>query len=101
MKAAGDAMKKRIAIWAGVGFAISCCFVLFTFLMPPDRLFLSLRNPAIEAFTLVSFPVGFAFRQVPLHFWWVPLINAATYAVIGLMIEMLRRKLSFRLALAW
>jgi hypothetical protein len=93
-------MKKRIAIWAGVGFAVSCCFVLFTFLMPPDTLFVSLRSPVVEAFALVSFPAGFAFRHVPLHFWWVPLINAITYAVIGCMVEVLRRKMSFRFALA-
>lgn len=93
-------MKTRVAIWAGVGFAVSCCFVLFTFLIPPRDLFSSLRNPAVEAFALASFLAGFAFRHLPLHFWWVPLINAATYAVIGWMIEMLRRKLSFRPALA-
>ncbi|HEY4678033.1 MAG TPA: hypothetical protein VIJ01_12765 [Candidatus Angelobacter sp.] len=100
MKTAGVAMKKRIAIWAGIGFAVSCCFVLFTFLMPPDYLYLNLRKPAVEAFALVSFPAGFAFRHVPLHFWWVPLIDAASYTVIGLMVEMLRRKLHFRPILA-
>jgi hypothetical protein len=93
-------MKKTIAIWAGAGFAVSCCFVLFTLLIPPDHLFLSLRNPAVEAFALVSFLASFAFRHVPLHFWWVPLINAATYAVIGFMVEMLRRRLHFRPVLA-
>jgi hypothetical protein len=69
-------------------------------LVPPDYLFLSLRKPAVEAFALVSFPASFAFRHIPLHFWWVPLINAATYAVIGLMVEILRRKVLFRPALA-
>lgn len=93
-------MKKTIGIWATVGFAVSCCFVLFTFLMPPGYLVVSLRNLAVEVFAQASFLLGFAFRRIPVYFWWVPLINAASYAVIGLIVEMLRRMMTFRSALA-
>jgi hypothetical protein len=48
-------MKNRIAIWAAVGFLVSSCFVLFTLLVPPDYLFLSLRKPAVEALRWLAF----------------------------------------------
>jgi hypothetical protein len=90
-------MKSRIAIWAGAGFLVACCWVLYTFLTPPDQLNMSLREPVTEAVLFISCPVVFALRNLPLAFWWVPPINAATYAVIGLVVEILRRKLNFSL----
>lgn len=88
-------MKHRIATWAGIGFLIACCWVLYTFVASPEYLNASLRNPLGQALAYVSCPVAYAAgRHFPLHFWWVPLINAATYAAIGLILEMMRRKLS-------
>jgi alpha-D-ribose 1-methylphosphonate 5-phosphate C-P lyase len=91
-------MKRRIAIWASLGFIVACCWVLYTFVTTPEQLIASLREPLVEAVAFVSLPVVFALRSFPLHFWWVPPINAATYAVIGLIVEVLRRKLHPRLA---
>ncbi|HVO63442.1 MAG TPA: hypothetical protein VMT53_21130 [Terriglobales bacterium] len=86
-------MKRRIAIWAGAGFLVACCWVLYTFAASPEQLIISLREPTVEAIGYVSLPLAFALRRFPLHFWWVPPINAATYAAIGLVMEFLRRKL--------
>jgi hypothetical protein len=92
-EAAGvTAMKKPIAIWASVGFLVGCCWVLYTFATPPEQLITSLREPIVEAIASISLPIAFALRRFPLRFWWVPPVNAATYAVIGLAVEMLRRK---------
>jgi len=91
-------MKHRIAIWATLGFLIACCWVAYTFLLPPDQLLVSLRKPAVQAFEFVSLPLAFAVRRFPIHFWWVPLINAVTYGAIGLMFELLRRSSRPRLA---
>jgi len=85
-------MKRRIAIWASVGFTVACCWILYTFVTPPDNLNMTLKEPAIEALLFTSCPVAIAGRYFPLSFWWFPLMNAATYAVIGLMWETLRRK---------
>jgi hypothetical protein len=89
-------MKCRIATWASVGFLVACCWVLYTFVTAPDYLYRTLEEPATEAVLFASCPIAFVGRYFPLSFWWVPLMNAATYAVIGLMWETLRRKLNPR-----
>jgi hypothetical protein len=85
-------MKWRIAIWASVGFLVACCWILYTFATPPEHLLMTMREPAVEALAFTSCPIVFAGRYFPLHFWWIPPINAATYALIGVTVEMLRRK---------
>jgi hypothetical protein len=85
------AMKHRIAIWAALGFFIACCWVLYTFVASPEYLHTSLRDPMVQAFAYISCPVIYAGLHFPIHFWWVPVINAGTYGMAGLMIELLRR----------
>jgi hypothetical protein len=85
-------MKRRIATWTSVGFLVACCWVLYSFVAPPDFLLRSLREPVAQA-GFITCPILFFARHFPLHFWWVPPINAATYAVACLLLEMLRRKL--------
>ena len=80
-------MKRRIAIWAGVGFVVASCWVLFTFLVPPEQLITITREPSFKTLAYASCPV-FSLRHFPLHYWWVPLINAGTYASIGLIAEL-------------
>ena len=82
-------MKRRIAIWASAGFVMASCFVLYTFVTPPEDLVRILREPVGEAIAFASLPIGFAFHKVPLPFWAVPPMNGATYAVIGLVLEVL------------
>jgi hypothetical protein len=48
-----------------------------------------MREASVEAVAYASCPIIFAARHFPLHFWWVPPINAATYTVIGLIAELL------------
>jgi len=84
-------MKRRIAIWASVGFLIACCWVLYTFVVPFDFLDRSLRQPVVLAIIYATCPICYAGRHFPLHFWWVPPINAATYTLVGLIAEALRR----------
>jgi len=80
-------MKRRIAIWAGVGFVVASGWVLYTFLASPEQLITTMRQPLVEAFAYASCPLIFAARQFPIHFWWVPVVNAATYALIGVIGE--------------
>ena len=85
-------MKHRIVIWASAGFLVAACWVLYTLVAPMDFLSMSLREPIVVALAAVTCPISYAGRHFAIHFWWVPPLNAATYAVIGLVVEMLRRK---------
>jgi len=84
-------MKRRIATWVCVGFLIACCWIVYTFVTSPETLGVTLREPLVEALLYTSCPIGYAGRYFPLHFWWIPPANAATYALIGLIVEALRR----------
>jgi len=80
-------MKRRIAIWAGVGFFTAWAWVLYTFVASPEEIIFAMREPAVQALAYASCPIIFAARNFPLHFWWVPPINAASYALIGVAAE--------------
>jgi len=87
-------MKRRIAIWASLGFFVACCWVLYTFETPPSYLMITMREPVVEALLFITCPLVFAGRRsFPLPFWGVPLMNAVTYALIGLIAEVWCRKL--------
>jgi hypothetical protein len=79
-------MKHRIAVWASAGFLVACCWVIYSFVTPPENLVASLREPMVKALAYTSCPVVIAGRYFPLRFWWIPPVNAATYAAIGLII---------------
>jgi hypothetical protein len=85
-------MKRRIAIWASVGFVVAVGWIFYSFLAPPQELNLVMREPAVKALAYLTCPVAFAVRNFPLSFWLFAAINAATYGMIGLIVEMLRRK---------
>ena len=84
-------MKRRIAMWAGVGFLIACGWVLYTFVVPVEFLQTSLRQPLVLAALYITCPLSYAGRYYAIHYWWVPPINAVTYALFGLIVEGLRR----------
>lgn len=75
-------MKRRITIWAGAGFLIACCWVLYAFATAPDY------EIPMWTFARITCPAVLA----GLYFYWVLLINVVTYAIVGLIVEALRRK---------
>lgn len=79
-------------MWGSVGFLIATCWVIYTFVTPPEALGAALRQPLVEAAAWTTCPISYAGRYFPIHFWWLPPINAATYALVGLFVEMLRRR---------
>lgn len=85
-------MKRRVATWAGVGLLVASCWALYAFVTPPESFLTTLREPVVKAALYLSCPVAFAGRYYPIQFWWVLLINAATYAVFGLVLEVFRFK---------
>ena len=83
-------MKYRIAIWAGVGLLIAACWGLF-FAMASKG---NPVDPIVKTLARLTCPVGIAasYFHFPISLYWVLIVNAATYAIVGLMVEMLRQK---------
>lgn len=86
-------MKRRIAVWAGLGFVVVCCWQLYIFLTPRDHLNVTLRQPAVQALIYISCPIVLAGRYLkfPLSLWTVAAMNTLTYLAIGTIVETLRR----------
>ena len=82
-------MKYRIGAWASAGFLVAAFWALYLFPTAPIQM--SSTEPIL---TLARFtcPVVFAgsYYHFGLRFYWVFLANAATYALVGLIVETLR-----------
>jgi hypothetical protein len=84
-------MKYRIAMWASAGFLVAGGWALYaaaTFPFTSERM--------REAWTLISVtcPVAIAGMHFPISLYWTLIANAATYALLGLIVETLRHRLS-------
>ena len=83
-------MKYRIAMWASAGFLVAACWAVY-FAMRS-------KNNPIEpiAYTLGSLtqPVVLigSYFHFGMSFYLVILANAATYALVGLIVETLRQR---------
>jgi hypothetical protein len=91
-------MKRRVAIWAGVGFLVAGCWVVYTFVTPPDSLSMNLRQPVVQAALFLTCPISYVGRHYPISWRLFLLVNDATYAAAGLMVEVFRLKSKPRLA---
>lgn len=81
-------MKNRIAMWAGAGFLVAGCWVLYAYSTAP------LTNERMQdmwALAGISCPVILAGSHLPLSVYLILVANAATYALIGLVVETLRQ----------
>jgi hypothetical protein len=85
-------MKRRVAIWACVGFLVAGCWVVYTFVTPPDSLLINLRQPLVQAALYLTCPISYLGRHHPISWRLFLLINAATYAVVGLILDVFRLK---------
>jgi hypothetical protein len=78
-------MKNRIAIWAGAGFAVAAFWIIYASTISPAEPMQGLRLLAgiTCPITLAShFPIGLS---------WVLIANTATYALVGLIVETVRK----------
>lgn len=87
-------MKRRIVIWSSAGFLVAGCWALYAFATSPEQFITNIREPLMQGLLAISCPVGFAGRYFAISVWSTLAINAATYAVIGLIVEAPRRKLN-------
>jgi hypothetical protein len=81
-------MMRRISLWAIIGFAVACCWFLYSTVTAP--------NPNLARWTIVAVtaPASLIGRAMPLAYYWFILLNAAIYALVGLATEVLRRPLA-------
>jgi hypothetical protein len=80
-------MKRRIAVWAGVGFLVAGLWAVYFFQMAPIA-----ATERMWTLSRLTCPIAF-FSSYPIRLSWVLLANAATYALVGLGVEILRRQL--------
>ncbi len=85
-------MKYRIALWASVGFIVAACWALYALAATPPAM-----TSADPIMALVEFTCPVVFASIHSHFalgiYWSLLANAATYGLIGLMVEPIRQQL--------
>ncbi|MGZ4733791.1 MAG: hypothetical protein ACXVZH_16785 [Terriglobales bacterium] len=88
----GGIMKYRIAMWTGAGFLIAVCWALYAFATTPPAM--TSADPIVS---LVELTCPVVFASVHFHFalglYWSLLANAATYGLVGLIVERLRQQL--------
>jgi hypothetical protein len=83
-------MKYRIAMWASVGFLVAGFWAIFAFATFPST---SERMRDVWTLISVTCPIAIAGRHYPISLYEVLAANAATYLLVGLIVETLRQKL--------
>jgi hypothetical protein len=86
-------MRLRIAIWASVGALVVVCLRLYLRAIFPNSLD---ADRAVLDLIYLTCPIALL-RHYVLNFYSVLLINAATYALVGWVVEMIRRHRAHRL----
>jgi hypothetical protein len=77
-------MKYRIALWAVTGFIVAACWAIYALpvMAWDDRLMLLAE---------ITCPIT-VLRAYPLHLSLVLAANATTYAMVGFLVETVRRR---------
>ena len=83
-------MKYRIGIWASAGFLVAGLWALYAFASTPPAL--GYGDPVLPLVRLTC-PIALL-SFYPIRLEWVLLANAATYALVGLIVETVRRRLN-------
>jgi hypothetical protein len=84
-------MKFRIALWSSAGFLVAGGWALYAIATFP-----STSERMRELWTLISVtcPIAMAGMHYPISLYWTLIANAATYALVGLIVETLRHPLN-------
>jgi hypothetical protein len=78
-------MRNRIAMWAGAGFVVASCWALYVLATSP---FTNERMQDLWLLAGITCPITLASHH-PIGLWSVLIANAATYALVGLIVETL------------
>lgn len=83
-------MKFRIAMWAAAGFLVAGFWALFAFAIFPST---SERMRDVSALVSLTCPVAIAGKHHPISLYEALAANTVTYALVGLIVETLRRQM--------
>lgn len=83
-------MKFRIAIWAFAGFLVAAFWAIYAFAAGPIAM---ISQPMIWAFARFTCPIVLAgdHFNFGISLYWAFVSNAAAYALMGLIVELMRR----------
>jgi hypothetical protein len=84
-------MKFRIAMWASAGFLVTACWALYFAMRSKDNPI----QPVVHTLGSLTQPVVLigSYFHFGMSLYLVILANAATYALVGLIVETLRQRL--------
>jgi hypothetical protein len=85
-------MKYRIAMWATVGLLIASGWAVYFFVASKERPI----EPIVSTLVRLTCPVAIVGSHYPVSLYWALAANVVTYALIGLLVETLRRQLRHR-----
>jgi len=83
-------MKYRIAMWTGAGLLVAGFWALFAMATFPST---SERMRDVGILISLTCPVAIAGMHYPISLFEALAANTATYALVGLIVEVLRRQL--------
>jgi hypothetical protein len=83
-------MKFRIAVWATAGFLVASGWAVYFSLMTSKG---HLIEPIVSALVRLTCPIAIIGSRYPIGVYSSVVANVATYALVGLVAEALRRGL--------
>jgi tellurite resistance protein TehA-like permease len=83
-------MKYRIAIWAAAGFLVASAWAVYLLVASKDHPI----EPVVSTLIRLTCPIAIVGTHYPVSIYLALAANIATYALVGLAVEILRRQLS-------
>ena len=83
-------MKYRIAIWAAAGFLVASGWAVYFLVSSKDRP----TVPIVSTLVRLTCPVAIVGSHYPVSLYSTLVANVATYELVGLVVEILRRQLN-------
>jgi hypothetical protein len=83
-------MKYRIAMWAAAGFLVASGWAVYFLVASKDHPI----EPVVSALIRLTCPVAIVGSHYPISLYSALVANVATYTLVGLGVETLRRQLN-------
>jgi len=83
-------MKYRIAMWAAAGFLVGSGWAIYFLVASKDHPI----KPLVSSLLRFTCPVAIVGAHYPVSLYSALAANVATYALVGLIVESLRRQLN-------
>jgi tellurite resistance protein TehA-like permease len=81
-------MKYRIAIWSAAGLLVASAWAVYFLVASKDHP----TEPIVSTLVQLTCPVAIIGSHYPVSLYAALVANVATYALIGLVVEILRRQ---------